>query len=77
MRKFARFEKLRNYWMNYYEFWYYRNTRMVEHINKALTHLPGKRCVLMVGAEHRYILKDMFPRSEELSVKEFYEIELG
>ncbi len=77
LRKFARFEKLRSYWINYYEFWYYRNTKMVEHIQQIISHVQGKRCVMLVGAEHRYVLKDMFPRSEHYTIKEFYEVELN
>ncbi len=76
LRKFARFEKLRNYWMNYYEFWYYRNSKMVENIHHTLEHFQGKRCAILVGAEHRYVLKDMFPRSDNYIVKEFYDLEL-
>ena len=54
--------------------WNVRNTIMVENIVKAANEYPGKRLVVITGATHRYILRDLLKDNPHVELKEYWEI---
>lgn len=54
--------------------WQQRNTIMANNIVKAAKQNPGKRLVVVTGATHRYILRDLLKDEKSIDLKEFWEI---
>jgi pheromone shutdown protein TraB len=54
--------------------WYERNRIMVANIIKAAKKYPGKRLVVVTGATHRYILRDLLKDEPCIDLKEYWEI---
>lgn len=54
--------------------WLERNKIMAENIKKAAKEYPGKRLVVITGAEHRYILRDLLKDVNSIDLKEYWEI---
>jgi hypothetical protein len=55
------------------EEWQERNEIMARNIRQIATRFPGKRLVVMTGAEHRYILQELLGNEPALNLLEFYE----
>jgi pheromone shutdown protein TraB len=53
--------------------WNIRNKIMVENIIKVAKEYPGKRLVVITGATHRYILRDLLKDNPNVEVKEYWE----
>ena len=64
------------FWSEYHHYWYERNRAMTDHILKVAGAFAGKRLVVVTGVEHRYILRELLPRRDDLTIKEFWEIDL-
>jgi hypothetical protein len=54
--------------------WQERNQIMARHIREAACKYAGKRLVVLAGAEHRYILRELLAKAPEVELKEFYEV---
>ncbi len=54
--------------------WHERNKIMADNIIKAAGKYPGKRLVVMTGATHRYILRDLLKNEENIDLKEYWEL---
>ena len=54
--------------------WHARNRIMADNIVKAAKLCPGKRLVVVTGATHRYILRDLLKDEEGIDLKEYWEI---
>ena len=54
--------------------WQERNQIMARHIRETACKFPGKRLVVLAGAEHRYILRELLAKAPEVELKEFYEV---
>jgi hypothetical protein len=54
--------------------WQERNRIMARHIREAARKFTGKRLVVLAGAEHRYILRELLAKAPEVDLKEFYEV---
>ena len=46
---------------------------MVDNIVKAAKNHPGKRLVVITGATHRYVLRDLLKNEECIELKEYWE----
>ena len=51
-----------------------RNRIMADNIVRATKEYPGKRLVVITGAEHRYILRDLLKDEKSIDLKEYWEI---
>lgn len=54
--------------------WNERNRIMADNIIKAAKEYPGKRLVIITGATHRYILRDLLKDEKSIELKEYWEI---
>jgi len=54
--------------------WNTRNKIMADNIIKAVKEYPGKRLVVITGATHRYILRDLLKDEPNIDLKEYWEI---
>ncbi len=54
--------------------WNIRNQIMADNIVKVTKGHPGKRLVVITGATHRYILRDMLKSEEQIDLKEYWEL---
>ncbi len=54
--------------------WQERNQIMARHIREIAGKFAGKRLVVLAGAEHRYILRELLAKAPEVELKEFYEV---
>lgn len=54
--------------------WNERNRIMADNIIKAIKQYPGKRLVVLTGAEHRYILREMLEDEPCIDLKEYWEL---
>ncbi len=54
--------------------WHQRNKIMADNIIKAAKKYPGERLVVLTGATHRYILKDLLKDAKSIELKEYWEI---
>lgn len=54
--------------------WETRNQIMADNIIGIAQKHVGKRLVVLCGAEHRYILRDLLDKATGVTLKEFYEI---
>jgi len=61
------------YWGAYHHYWYERNRAMVENTIKVAEAFRGKRLAVVVGVEHRYILRELLPRRDDIHIREFWE----
>ena len=55
--------------------WSERNRIMADNIIKAAKEYPGKRLVVVTGATHRYILRDLLKKEKSIELKEYWQIE--
>ena len=55
--------------------WDTRNTLMADNIERIAGDYPGKRIVVLCGAEHRYVLRELLMGRDGLVVKEYYELD--
>jgi hypothetical protein len=55
------------------EQWKERNEIMAKNIIKAAKENPGKRLVVITGCEHRYILRDLLEKEQNIELKEYWE----
>jgi carboxyl-terminal processing protease len=53
--------------------WQKRNQIMVDNILRAAKEFPGKRLVVVTGATHRYILRDLLKDEPFIELKEYWE----
>ncbi len=56
------------------EQWQERNRIMADNIIKAAGEYKGKRLVVVTGATHRYILRDLLKNAPGIELKEYWEI---
>ncbi|MHC4575432.1 MAG: S41 family peptidase [Planctomycetota bacterium] len=54
--------------------WRQRNRIMADNVVKAAKDHPGKRLVVVTGATHRYILRDLLKDEECIDLKEYWQI---
>jgi hypothetical protein len=54
--------------------WSERNRIMADNIIKAAKQYPGQRLVVLVGASHRYILRDLLKDTDGIDLKEYWEL---
>jgi len=54
--------------------WKERNEVMAKNIVEAARKNPSQRIVVLCGSEHRYMLRNLLAKDENLTLKEFYEI---
>ena len=54
--------------------WNIRNKIMADNIVKADKEYTGKRLVVVTGATHRYILRDLLKDNPHVELKEYWEI---
>ena len=54
--------------------WNERNRIMADNIIKAAKEYPGKRLIVVTGATHRYILRDLLKNEESIELKEYWEV---
>ena len=54
--------------------WHERNRIMADNIMKATKEYPGKRLVVLTGATHRYILRDLLKEESSIDLKEYWEV---
>jgi hypothetical protein len=47
---------------------------MADNIMRIAAQFPGKRLVVGVGAEHRYMLRDLLAGKPGIILKEFWEV---
>ena len=57
------------------EEWSTRNAIMADNIEAVASGYPGQRLVVLCGAEHRYILRELLRGRAGIVVKEYYEVE--
>ena len=57
-----------------YQEWQERNRIMADNIIKAAKQYPGKRLVVVTGADHRYILRDLLKDEPGIDLKEYWEV---
>jgi len=75
LQDFPAYSGLADFWRAYHTFWYNRNRAMMENILKVAEAYAGKRLAVVVGVEHRYILRDLLPRRDALRICEFWELD--
>lgn len=74
LKKYPGYEKLvEDYDFDYQE-WQERNRIMANNIIKATKEYAGKRLVVITGAEHRYILRDLLRDEKSIELKEYWEL---
>jgi len=54
--------------------WIKRNKIMADNIVKAAKRYPGKRLIVIIGATHRYILRDLLKDNPHIELKEYWEL---
>jgi hypothetical protein len=54
--------------------WQERNEIMRDKILEAALDRRGERCVVVTGAEHRYVLRDLLADQEDIMLREYWEI---
>lgn len=54
--------------------WHERNRIMADNVATQARKRSGQRIVVLCGAEHRYILRDLLSTGPEIHLKEFYEV---
>lgn len=54
--------------------WNQRNRIMADNIIKTAKQYRGKRLVVLTGATHRYILRDLLKNEPEIDLKEYWEL---
>jgi pheromone shutdown protein TraB len=57
------------------EGWQHRNECMARKIAACAKRFPAKRVVVVVGAEHRPMLRDLLESESGLTCKEYWELE--
>jgi hypothetical protein len=55
--------------------WKIRNSAMADNIRQIAEGYSGKRIVVLCGAEHRYILKELLHGRDDIVVEEYYDVE--
>jgi len=60
-------------WLFLKEEWEMRNNVMAHNIKIAAQNFHGKRLVILVGADHRYILRDLLCKDKTIQVWEYWE----
>jgi hypothetical protein len=55
--------------------WKTRNSAMADNIGKIAEGYSGRRIVVLCGAEHRYILKELLLGRDGIVVEEYYDVE--
>jgi hypothetical protein len=74
LKKYPGYETLvEDYDFDYQE-WQERNRIMADNIIKATKKYAGKRLVVITGAEHRYILRDLLRDEKSIELKEYWEL---
>jgi carboxyl-terminal processing protease len=73
-RKYPAYEGLADICKFFRDQWLERNKIMAENIKKAAREYPGKRLVVITGAEHRCILRDLLKDVNSIDLKEYWEI---
>jgi hypothetical protein len=53
--------------------WRERNRIMADHIAAEARKRPGRRVVVLCGAEHRYILRDLLSSVPDIRLREYYD----
>ena len=54
--------------------WNERNGIMADNVIKAARQYPGKRLLVVTGATHRYILRDLLKNEKSIKLKEYWEV---
>jgi hypothetical protein len=54
--------------------WQERNQIMARHIREIAHQFAGKRLVVLAGAEHRYILRELLAKAPEVELKEYHQV---
>ncbi|NIM06295.1 MAG: hypothetical protein GTO55_07910, partial [Armatimonadetes bacterium] len=67
------YEEIAVYIREHADEWNKRNGHMADNIARIASQFPGKRIVVITGAEHRYILRDLLSEKPNIVLKEFWE----
>jgi hypothetical protein len=54
--------------------WQERNQVMARNVRDIARKFAGKRLVVLAGAEHRYLLRELLAKAPEVELKEFYQV---
>jgi len=74
MEKYPGYEAAVNFEQFLETWWQERNKVMTDNIIKVAKEYPAKRLIVVTGAEHRYILRDLLGNNDMLEVKEYWEV---
>jgi hypothetical protein len=74
LKKYSGYEKLIENCLFEKNQWIERNQIMAENIIGVAKENPGKRLVVLAGATHRYILRDLIGEQSFIDLKEYWEI---
>ena len=73
LEKYPEYETLINEDHFFRDQWRQRNQIMTDNIIKAAKQYTGKRLVVVTGATHRYILRDLLKNEPSIELKEYWE----
>jgi hypothetical protein len=74
LKKYQSYESLFKEGKFLHNVWQERNTIMAKNIVKESEQYPEKRLVVITGAMHRYILKDLLKSEPYIELKEYWEV---
>lgn len=74
-KKYPGYEEALNDCKFFGDQWRERNRIMADNIVRAAKGYPGKRLVVLTGAEHRYILRDLLKKETSIELKEYWQVE--
>ena len=74
LKKYPGYEALIDDYLFQKQEWTERNKIMVDNILKTAKEYPGKRLVVVTGASHRYVLRDLLKDVSSIDLKEYWEI---
>jgi hypothetical protein len=74
LEKYPEYETLINEDHFFRDQWRQRNRIMADNIIKAAKQYTGKRLVVVTGATHRYILRDLLKDEKSIELKEYWQI---
>ena len=75
LQKYPEYKELIEFDHFFRDQWSIRNKIMADNIIKATKEYSGKRLVVITGATHRYILRDLLKDNPHVELKEYWEVE--
>lgn len=74
LKKYPGYEQLADEAHFFRDQWHERNRIMADNIIKAAKQYAGRRLVVVTGATHRYILRDLLKNEPNIELKEYGEL---